>query len=57
LARLEEQIAQYTKFEQEFKVKLEAEKAEFVKEYEVQYATKLEEYVYRAVIRCIEPNN
>ncbi|CAD6443627.1 38508c6e-d30e-4606-90aa-d807c8709e39 [Sclerotinia trifoliorum] len=48
LAQLEEQIAQYKKFDQEYKTKLQVEKAEFEKTFSERASTELEEKVNAA---------
>lgn len=48
LAQLEEQIAQYKKFDQEYKTKLQVEKAEFEKTFNERASKELEEKVNAA---------
>lgn len=48
LAQLEEQIAQYKKFDQEYKIKLQTEKADFEKTHTERSSKELEEAVSSA---------
>ncbi|CZS88902.1 hypothetical protein WAI453_010528 [Rhynchosporium graminicola] len=54
LSQLEEQIAQYKKFDQEYKVKLQSEKSEFEKTHTERSSKKLEEAVNSAKSQAAE---
>jgi hypothetical protein len=53
LAQLEEQIAQYKKFDQEYKARLQAEKAEFEKSFTERAAKELHEKVAAAKAEAV----